>query len=147
VPRPNPTTPVPAAFPLTEPALMTRAEFLDFRNPEGKQHESGAYQTTLESLNWGRLSHVGSADGRRGRVLVYGTQDGADDGLVFRDAETKEVIAVLTDGVLYRDRFREPPGWYSKSYSHEVVNLRPHEVREVKYPAQYVKLVDDIVAL
>lgn len=147
MPRRNPTTPVPASIPLTEPALMTREEFLDFRNPDGKSHSSEAYETSLATLNRGRAHHVGTASERRGRIAVYGDGQVDDDNLIFRDPESDRVIGVLADGVLYRDRFRTPPEWYQKSWTHEVVNLRPREVREVKYPEQYAKLVDDVVAL
>ena len=45
------TTPLPDKFPSTEIGLMTWREFLEFRNPEGKMHESGSYDYSVEKMN------------------------------------------------------------------------------------------------
>lgn len=144
--RRNPTTPLPVAFPATEPALLTAKEFLDLRNPEGKTHSSEVYDASIKELNWrdaGALLGNG-AEGRR-KYLVIG-KFGADAAerlnLVFEDEETGEVAAVLLDGTLYQSRFHTIPGEYRPlTHGKPYVAVRWDAVREVKYPTQYAARV------
>jgi hypothetical protein len=139
----NPTVPLPDKFPESEYALLTVGEFLRQRDPEEKLHPSEAYQTDLKNLN-NSLYHIGSTeDSRRRRIAVEALDRGAQSGIVFRVNETGEVVAVLKDGVLYRDRFLKlrpefctsgPLGdWKRISFQQEV---------EVKYPSQFVPKED-----
>lgn len=141
--RRNPTTPLPVAFPATEPALLTAKEFLDLRNPEEKMHSTDAFDASIESLNWQSQGTVlGKAQTPRGSVDVlgrWGAAPGETDTLVFKDAKTREVVAVLADGTVYKDRFHEVPNYYMGA--RELYNLRPSPVREVKYLAQYAARV------
>ena len=142
--RRNPTTPLPVAFPATEPALLTAKEFLDLRNPEGKMHSSEAYDVSVEKLNWKSQGTVlGKAQTRRGKVTVLGRWDaapGATDNLVFKDAATNEIIAVLADGTAYKGRFHDVPDHYMNE-GRGLYNLGAYVAREVKYPAQYADRV------
>lgn len=141
----NPTTPVPQSFPETEPGLLTLAEFLAMRNPEGKHHENSAYQSDLASLNAPRGAVIGKTRDRRGDIYVTSETGAPDDDLVFRDAETDAAVGVLRGGMLYRDRFRQPPPWYStlRGAGSELVHLTISSEREVKYPAEYLASVPD----
>ncbi len=142
--RRNPTTPLPVAFPATEPALLTAKEFLDLRNPEGKMHPSEAYDVSVEKLNWQSQGTVlGKAQTRRGSMSVVGRWDarpGATDNLVFKDDQTGAVVAVLADGIAYKGRFYDVPDYYTDE-RRGIHNLAPRAVREVKYPDQYVATV------
>jgi GNAT superfamily N-acetyltransferase len=148
--RRNPTTPLPAAFPSSEPALMTRAEFIDFRNPQGKHHEASSYGATVASLN-SVLQSLGTAKTRRraydvqGLPMPYGKGRPSLDRLVFIDQETKQVAGVLARGVLRHDRFHDIPDHYSTFREHVPVRIRSR--REVKEPADFLPLVADIAKI
>lgn len=140
----NPTTPLPESFADTEPALLTRAEFLEMRDPQSKTHSSDAYPTTMESLNRFAGWVVGSDQLRDGKVYVYATDSESDD-LVFRD-ENGAALAVLHQGSLYRDRFSKIPTHYIDNRSRELVRIDVATETEVKYPEEYVRLVYDVVS-
>ena len=123
--RANPSEPLPSEFHEHDYALMTVGEFMLQRNPDEKFHQSSTWSSDIDSLNRDWLSHLGqSVDGQRRRVIVYGDTERPTENLVFRDRETREVVAVLRDGVLYRTRFRTVPRWYeSAGHGREVRNI------------------------
>lgn len=147
----NPTYPLPDAFPETEPALMTAAEFRNLRNPEGKYHEAGAYESTIESLNDNRFYFVGSVsvDARKPNLIVLGDHRWSEaapvDELIYRDRESDKTVAVLRDGVLYRDRFyRGRHGNFPRHYNADgprggLVEVGPFVEKEVKDPESYAQ--------
>ena len=141
--RRNPTTPLPVAFPPTEPALLTAKEFLDLRNPDDKMHPSSAYDASLKTLNWrdeGTLLGNG-VEGRRKYLVIgkFGADEAERPNLVFKDEETGEVAAVLLDGTLYQSRFHTIPDEYRPTRPDKpYVAVRWDAVREVKYPDQYL---------
>jgi GNAT superfamily N-acetyltransferase len=143
--RRNPTTPLPEALSPTEPALMTVGEFIAFRNPGEKYHPEGAYKATVASLNDG-LSTLGTARARwkeyrvEGVAPRYGEAPTVTDRLVFRDDGNK-VVAVLVDGVLYRDRFHTLPDYYTTHRDRVPLVIRSE--REVKEPSAFVRRVYD----
>lgn len=136
--RANPSEPLPSEFHEHDYALMTVGEFMLQRNPDEKFHQSSTWSSDLDSLNRDWLSHLGqSVDDQRRRVIVYGDAERPAENLVFRDHETREVVAVLRDGVLYRTRFRTVPRWYeSAGHGREVRNIGIEREQEVKYPAE-----------
>lgn len=147
----NPVIPTPASLPETETALMTLAEFLAYRDPKSKSHPSSAYDATLEDLNPSTIWLVGRSELRRGAfgkhaVDVYGAHGHQEvaptDNLLFRVHDSGAIIGVLHEGVLYSSRHWRVPDWYA-SLRDAFVTLHPREVREVKYPSEYERLVND----
>ena len=141
----NPTVSLPEVFPATELALLTRAGFLALRNPDNKYHESGAYSSNLKSLNQSDANQVGSVENRQRRKLSVFATNRDDGSLIFRDSDHK-TVAVLHDGTLYRNRSQQIPHWYVNNRTRDGVNLRVVTEKEVKYPAEYEHLVDDVIA-
>lgn len=139
----NPTVPLPDKFPESEYALLTVDEFLRQRNPEEKLHPSEAYQTDLKKLN-DALYPIGSTEDSRWRpIVVEALRGDARLGIVFRIKETEEVVAVLKDGVLYRDRFvKLRPEFRSFGPRGDWTRLSFQQEVEVKYPSQFVPKED-----
>lgn len=134
--RRNPTVPVPETFE-HEPALMTRAEYLDFQNERGKHHDSRAYQVSVADFNRLPLTQVGNTEpDRNGRRLVVEAPTDGREILVFRDKESGVVVGMMEQGHLFKGRFAKIPEWYLDMRTREPVMIRPTSVREQKYPEQ-----------
>jgi|APSaa5957512535_1039671.scaffolds.fasta_scaffold12285_3 hypothetical protein len=87
------TTPLPPSFPDTEPGLMTAAEFIAFRNPQGKFHDSDAYDFDLMKMN---MDHsFRSEDYRFNEYEIEKNPRGAK---VTRDGN---LVAVIHNGTMY----------------------------------------------
>lgn len=140
--RRNPTAPIGDIDP-RDPGLLTKSEFLQLRNRQGKLHPSDAYRVSVEDLNRPTETLVGRTttdDSRRRPILVYAERhDLVDNRLVFRDDESGDVVAVLRDGVLYRDRFWKVPSWYQSGLRAKTVtvDLPIREEKQVKYPVEF----------
>jgi GNAT superfamily N-acetyltransferase len=134
--RRNPTSSLPAQFPASEYGLLTIREFLRLRDPDEKAHPSDAYDASLKSLN-DKTWVVGWAEDWRGKRLTVAAPWGdAAKGLVFRSEPEGQTVAVLKDGVLYRDRFvKIRPGFF-ESAERQWRPLQIAEEREVKYPQE-----------
>jgi hypothetical protein len=59
------TTPLPPSFPKTEIGLMTMDEFLEYRNPQGKFHETETWDYDVMKMNRPKESRLGEAMGYR----------------------------------------------------------------------------------
>jgi len=87
------TTPLPPSFPKTEIGLMTAAEFIAFRNPQGKFHDSDAYDFDLMKMN---MDHsFRSEDYRFNEYEIEKNPRGAK---VTRDGN---LVAVIHNGTMY----------------------------------------------
>lgn len=113
---------------------MTIDEFLQKRDPEGKTHPSSAYDANLKGLNGIWLDIGFSVDSGGNRFAIKALWGDPKNGIVFRDIEQDRTVAVLKDGVLYRDRFVQVPNEFRSAQSGKWESLSMKEEREVKYP-------------
>ena len=132
-------TPLPVSFPPTEIGLMTRDEFINFRNPGDKHHPSEAYQTDLKMMNV-KFNPVGDIDHKVHAWRVPGDLSGM---LITRDAD--DVVAVLHDGTLYHDpRWRPDKVLGYRDHRGQWTDIAVTKVQPVKYITDYVGLVNRV---
>jgi hypothetical protein len=140
------TLPLPATFPPSEIGLMTRDEFLKFRNPKGKYHPSDSYETNLNRMNI-ELTHQGVID-RKIQIWKMLGESTATGRLLTKDNKNN-VVAVLHDGTLYHDPRWKPklPLGYMDPYQQDNrwVGLPVTKVQPVKYITEYIGLVSRVV--
>lgn len=101
------TYPLPSSFPDTEIALMTAAEFLDFKNPQDKFHPSDSYDYSLKQLNknWNR-EYIGKFGyGRKGEYSLNRLGKGyyITPHRSYSPEESLDLAGVIIGGVLYYD--------------------------------------------
>ena len=136
------TIELPDTFPPSEIGLMTKEEFLNFRNPQNKFHFSEAYTFSLDSLNRDPTYGVGSAkdsDSRRGDFLI----EKGDNGYLFYQDDS--LVGVLHRGVLYhsdRNLHRNFPEVYWLGGKHTYLPLIK-KMKLVKYLSEVLPLVSD----
>ncbi len=125
----------------TDPGLMTLDEFLKKRNPAGKHHPSDSYDISLARFNNDLYSVVTlNING----YSINVERSGSGEGYVFSKDGT--VIGVYHSNTLYVAKFNRryiPNGFSDGRMS--TIQLDIKEVKEVKYPSEYVKLVSDVV--
>lgn len=94
------TTELPDKFPPSEIGLMTKNEFLQFRNPRTKYHHPQAYTFTLDSLNRDYSRHPFTIMQHRGEDIQAWE---GDRGYLFYEGSKRDgnLIGVLHNGVLY----------------------------------------------
>jgi len=135
------STPLPTSFPKTEIGLMTRDEFLAFRNPEDKHHNSESYDYDLFTLNHEHPRHVGSY-GSHGSdlVTVYHLSGG------YQVMMEDKVIAIIHNGVAYYDhphlKGRIPP--YVRDQVGKEEKLGVTSLKQVKYLSEVMPLISPI---
>jgi 8-oxo-dGTP pyrophosphatase MutT (NUDIX family)/GNAT superfamily N-acetyltransferase len=133
------TTPLPGSFPKGEPALMTKEEFLDFRNPKGKSHPDTAYDWSVEKMN---VDHGVSTLGAAGDIWVLKYKG----GIVLKQGSDGKIVGVLRNGTLYysdRSMARDVPITYVSRG--EWAELEIHKRKRVKYISEAMALVSNTV--
>jgi len=134
------TIPLPSSFPKTEIGLMTKEEFLHFRNPHEKSHGSDSYDFDLFHLNRDYPQSVGTL-GSGGDKLEVEKLSG---GFRLVDGDGK-VVAVVHDGTAYyedpRVKRRIP-----SSIEHRGVptDLGLTSYKQVKYLSEVAPLISPI---
>lgn len=93
------TTPI--KFDKHEIGLMTKEEFLKFRNKDGKHHGSDSYQTDLNQFNNSRMGEYTYIDYTPHRMNIK-IQKFRDYSLLFQD---DRLVAVINDGTVYHNVF------------------------------------------
>ena len=141
---------VPLEISPTDPGLLTLDNFLRMRNPSDKYHEADSYSATIASLNPMEGSYIGSTIPRGSASMGDRPLDvyQADDNfLLFKKPGTQDIVAVLQNGVLYRDRFYKLPRFYYVNRPDlKAVPIVFTAEKEVKYPADVFKQLFDIAA-
>lgn len=145
------TNPLPDNIPQSEIGLMTKKEFLDFRNEGGKFHPSDSYDFDYEKINWrSKPSYEYEVtDWNTGRK--YQIWKG-DKGYFIRD-EDGRLAAVIHNGTLYHDRknqsTRDIPTGYRDTRYHEkeYTDLGVKRYKLVKYLSEYMPLVHNEAAI
>ena len=95
--RLNPTEPLPQSFPEYEIALMTAAEFLDFKNEQKKYHGNDAYDFDLAALNHDYGSEIGHVTDRSTTYYVR-------KRTTFYEVTTDDkLVGIIHSGVMYYD--------------------------------------------
>jgi len=139
------TTPLPQSFEASEPGLMTRDEYLKFKNPKEKFHPSDAYNYTVAHLNE-TLVAVAHVEIRGDRFTLYRPRGsgGADGQAITKNGR---LIAVVHRGTLYTDE--RYPDAIPRDYwtaGERVVLDTVKQVKKVKYPTEYLAKISDIAA-
>lgn len=135
------TTPLPPVFPKTEIGLMTKDEFLKFRNPEEKHHGPDSYDFDLFTLNQDHASYVGQA-GSHGSEMI--TVEKLSGGYLAKN--DGHVIAIYHGGVAYFDK----PHWKSRvptvvyDQQGKSVDLGVTSLKQVKYLSEVAPLISPI---
>lgn len=150
--RKNPTGPLISSDAI---ALMTKEEFIDSQNPDGKWHSSESYDFDLESLNRNyNLKHLEDHQGIHGGIFRIHS---SDDNYLIQYSDDRRgpfrLVAVIYQGVLY---YKHPsflhrlPKGYRKDVDVEIKRWEttwiPFEIaskRRVKYLQDYIELIAD----
>jgi GNAT superfamily N-acetyltransferase len=134
------TTPLPSSFPDTEIGLMTKEEFLIFRNPHEKSHGSDSYDFDLFYMNRDYPQSVGTL-GSGGDKLEVEKLSG---GFRLMDSDGK-VVAVVHDGTAYyedpRMKRRIPS---SIEHRGARTDLGITSYKQVKYLSEVAPLISPI---
>lgn len=139
--RTGAATPLPTSFPPDEIGLMTKEEFLEFRNPGGKWHESESYDVTITRLNEDWATPVGSVgNGGRSEIRVWKLNDGYE--LKVED----KVVAIVHAGTAYYDapRMKNRIPRTVPTRGGEYVDLEIEKYRQVKYLSEVEPLIRPI---
>jgi hypothetical protein len=119
---------------------MTVGEFIASRNPKATYHTSDAYDFDLKKLNRDfSLSYKGTATVRSAKYSIVAN----NKGFLIYDSD-KVLVAVIHNGVLYKEKSAKtlPSGYLS--YNGEDTDFGVTSTKTVKYPAEYVRLVSDV---
>jgi GNAT superfamily N-acetyltransferase len=136
--------PLPTSFPKTEIGLMTKEEFLAFRNPEDKHHNSESYDFDVFHLNEDHPRQVGT-QGSHGSdmVTVYQLSGGYE---VMKEGA---IIGVIHNGVAYFDKphlkGRIPK--YVLDHMGKQTDLGVTSYKQVKYLSEVMPLISPIAKL
>jgi len=140
-------TPLPERFPDDEIGLMTYDEFLAFRNPDGKHHESDTYDFSLVKLNRDHAAPVGIA---RDRGETFEVSKAAE-GYRIVDKQDK-LVGLIHAGVGYYDNAQMKSRFpreviAERGRDNERVDLGVTSTKHVKYLSEYVPLISPIAKL
>lgn len=98
------TTPLPPSFPKTEIGLMTMDEFLEYRNPQGKFHETETWDYDVMKMNRPKESRLGEAMGYTFDQMRGGIKVTEKDS---HSAGVPTLAGVIHNGTLYYSNARE----------------------------------------
>lgn len=117
---------------------MTREEFLNFKNPDEKSHDSDSYDFDLAKLN--QTLHSKAFTNLQGVEWMLHIPYGGGEGyVVTKDGTT---VAVVHQDTLYHGNQVRPndvPKWYGRDE-----HITWSKTKLVKYPQEYVPLVSNI---
>ena len=129
-----------------EIGIMTRSEFLHYRNPEDKFHNSDSYQTTIMDMNRSYFHQIYRSN--------WGTYSSPDEIMIDENSHGKRYFvngklqAVMINDVLFH--LPQFPKMY-KSIKHghyyslgKDFELVPSQTKVVKYLAPYIEKIDSI---
>lgn len=137
------TTELPDVFPKNEIGLMTKDEFLKFKNPQDKHHGQDSYDFDLVKMNQDYPSTVGTA-GSSGddRYTVLKFNRG------YQILHDEEMVGIIFNGVMYYDRpsmkRRLPTRVFDMG---KTVDLEVQSVKQVKYLSEMMPLISPIAKL
>ena len=120
---------------------MTKDEFLHFRNPEDKHHNSESYDFDVFHLNQDHPSHLGTAGSSRDEIVEA---QRLSEGI--RLVHDGEMVAVIHNGTAYFDR----PHWRhripSNVFDHlgKSVDLGIRTFKQVKYLSEVAPLISPV---
>lgn len=132
-----------------EIALMTKEEFLEFRNPGNKFHEADSYDFDLSDLNKNyKLKHIAEvSNDYRFEILKSG------ENYIIQYAPTrddpKKLAAIIHEGTLYYSNpsiyHRLPTGYLLRDTEHGIwIKFNIAQKIRVKYLEEYLTLIHDI---
>jgi GNAT superfamily N-acetyltransferase len=128
-----------------DPGLMTLDEYLEFRNPQHKHHDSAIWDYDIMRLNHALEVEFRYTDyGRNRSGLEYVIEKG-DGGYVL--SHEKVPVAVLHNGTWYHSH-KIRPNLLPHAYGlhPNIKELPADKTKLVKYVSEYVPLVSDISA-
>jgi GNAT superfamily N-acetyltransferase len=139
------TYPLPKIDPKTEAGIMTREEYLKYRNSEDKWHEPSSYDFDLKGMNSDhQVGEVGYIRIRGDRYDILRTS--RKNGYIIK--KNNRIVAVYVNGTLYHNVYvtkGEIPNTYMDMRS-EKVELDIKKTERVKYLSDKLKLVSDVIA-
>lgn len=137
-------------YPDEDIGLMTLSEFLYYRNPRGKSHPDDVYDTTLASMN--RPDRMRSIDVGRMSALsdksmtILQTGIGITPVSKIIEIDGKPVAVQIDDTLYYTIQFPARqllPFSYTDRWK-ENVEIKPKEIKPVKYIDEYVDKIYNI---
>lgn len=139
------TTPLPSRFPDDEIGLMTLDEFIQFRNPGDKHHETGAYDWELVKMNRDLEHPVGQIRDRSRTFYCSKLHDG------YRIVDDRDrLVSVVYQGTGY---YEEPglksrfPRLFFSDRGQERIELDVTSLKQVKYLSEYMPLISPIAKI
>ena len=139
------TTPLPPSFPDSEIALMTKEEFLAFRNPGGKYHSEQAYDFDTFSMN--RDTHLTMVKVLTEKGVTYTYSTSSRGGwIIHQDDGYRKVVGIVHNGTLYYERHpRFPLYWEEiRGGRKNITRIEFRQKKQVKYLSEYVPLVSNV---
>lgn len=124
-------------------ALMTKDEFLKFRNPDDKYHDDESYNFDFKKMNKEDSRYVISfTNSNSQKVTVLQHPNG------YKFVVDGKPVAIMHDDIVYhtpRMPARLFPILYNDRFRGINIEIRPKQQKLVKYINEYMNLIDDIV--
>jgi GNAT superfamily N-acetyltransferase len=136
------TTPLPPSFPASEIGLMTKEEFLEFRNPKEKFHPQEAYDFDLFKMNRAITSRIG----RFGRDDFW--VEKYSDGHLISDDDRP--VGVIHNGTLYyansglKNKLLDIKWGVFNRRSDEKILIEVKSAKQVKYLSEVMHLINPV---
>lgn len=133
---------LPSSFPKTEIGLMTKIEFLDFRNPKSQFHPDNAYDFTVFEMNRDYPKWTGEVFLSQSKIIKIHELSGGFCGYNTDD----KLVIVIHDGTLYY----EHPSWIqnfpkgAQNWTNEEKDLNIQSKKQVKYLSELMPLISPI---
>lgn len=121
-------------------ALMTKKEFVDYRNKDGKIHSNQSYDFDLKSLN--RETHKKIVFDNMKDMIIKTTDD--TNYLIYNN---KDLVGVVYNNILYYNYYFNLSRYFPFSYrdGDNELKIDPEKMIKVKYLTDILKNIDNIV--
>ena len=138
------TTPLPPSFPKTEIGLMTMDEFLEYRNPQGKFHDTETWDYDVLRMNRPKESRLGEAmgytfDQMRGGIKVTEKES--------HSAGAPTLAGVIHNGTLYYSNSRDGrdiPDFYFGMLRGDKGEIEIRGRKQVKYLSEVLPRISPV---
>ena len=123
-------------------ALMTKNEFIEFRNPTDKYHDNESYNFDFKQMNKEDASYVISFELSNGKkVTVMKHPNG------YKFILDGKPVAIMHNDIVYhtpRMPSRLFPILYTDRYRDINIEIRPKQQKLIKYINEYMNLIDNV---
>lgn len=123
-------------------ALMTRQEFMNFRNPTDKYHGDDSYDFDFKKMNSENATlFLTFEHSYSQKISIWKHPNG------YKFLVNDKPVAIMHDDIVYhtpRMPSRLFPILYGDSYRNINIEIRPKQLKMVKYLEEYMNLIDNV---